>query len=168
MAQTFELDTIKYIAYVHGKPHPFVFGEVIPHPWGDDKTYTFTDELGEQANGVIIEVAPRQATQVVRIAHQATRFEDIAIEGAGWWVGIDTDGNVEVYEMGPHLKDNPLIVTTFGMTYCFVAGDSKLIVADVTTPPWNPSVEEIIPENDSRLPEAFWQTRANLLGLSNL
>lgn len=151
------------IVQIDKEQHPIKWGNVYEHEGYRDRTYTFTDEMGKEANGVLVEFEPGAATPVIKVVHDEVVFKDVAIEGAGWFLGIEPGGDVVSYEVGPKAEINPLIKYGQGWVFCWISGSDGMKVLDVTTPPFQPSMEIIMEEDSPELPQTFWQKRAELI-----
>jgi len=154
------------VVQINGEQHPIKWGDVYEHEGWRDRTYTFTDEKGEEANGVLVEFEPGAATPVIKVIHDEVKFEDVVIEGSGWFLGIDPEDNVVCYEVGPNAEINPVIVYGQRWFFCWISGPDGMKVLDVTTPPFQPSMEIIIEEGSPEPPQEFWKKRAELIELA--
>lgn len=127
------------IVQVGGEQHPIKWGDVYEHQGYRDSTFIFTDEKGEDANGVLVEFyEPGAATPVIKVIHDKVIFQDLAIEGSGCFLGIEPEGDVVCYEVGPKVENNPLIVYGRGWVFCWIGGPDGMQVLDITTPPFQP------------------------------
>lgn len=118
--------------------------------------YVFTDEKSKSSDGCVFEIEPRGSTRMMRITDADFTCQRIAIKGSGWFLGVNPDGEVVEYKLNSNSKQNPEIELTKGWVDCWIADDKGMEVADVSTPPFRPEMEEEIYLNDPSLPVEFW------------
>lgn len=141
-----------------GQSRPVDFVGTFPNKGYVDKPYIFLDEKKSEANGVLVEMEPYSSTKILRVVDKQVKFQDIAIKGGGWFLGINPEGNISVIQVNEFLEDkNPLVEYGAGWTFCWLAGGRGLEILDVTEPPFQPAMEEEIPLWSNQLPEEFWE-----------
>ena len=151
--------------------HPISFTEDFrPNNEYNISSYIFTDSKNEESDGCVFEINSRGSTGVMKITDENLECQRIAIKGSGWCLRTnlnDPNHKVEVYELTADNEENPLIELCQGWVDCFIAGDEGMEVADISTPKFNPQMEQSIPINSSELPEEFWTTYKELKQLVN-
>lgn len=124
-------------------------------------SFIFTDAKGEQSDGCVFKIEPKGSTSVMKITDPNFSCQRIAIKGSGYCLRYNTkepNRGVELYELDADKDENPLIELSEGWIDCFIAGDKGLEVVDISTPKFNPNVEEYIPAGSHELPKEYWTT----------
>jgi len=143
-----------------GQSRPVDFVGSFPSKGYVDRPYVFLDEKRAEANGVLVEMEPNAATKILYVVDQNVRFQDIAIAGSGWFLGIKPNGEIINMKVGEHLQDkNPVVEHGANWTFCWISGPEGLEILDVTEPPFNPEMEKEIKRGsaEDNLPAKFWQ-----------
>lgn len=143
---------------IDGQTHPISFGENFrPNDEYNIAAYSFTDELGKKSDGCVFEINPRGSTRVMRITDENFTCQEIGVSGRGWFLGVNPSGEVILYDIQANSEENPLVNLSKDWVVCWIAGDERFDVADVSTPPFKPEMEKEIPLDDFSLPPEFWK-----------
>lgn len=166
------------IEILKGRNRVKVNGEEHPVEWGGSFTpegyrytiesFKFTDEFGKKADGCLFTLpaaAPGEygpttcvSTRVMEITDPSLNVERNIDEGQGWYLGLDRDGII-LHEIGvdiPSDLGHATIPLSVGMIDCFIAGVKGMRVADISSPPFESTMEEEVSRDDPRIPAAFW------------
>lgn len=143
--------------------HPIKFGETL-EPTKEYKihTYTFLGEKGTKADGCVFEIAPHGSTRVMLVVDEKVDMEEIVIKGKGWFLGIDSTGDMGVREVGEDMIESRNIEQKKGQIGVWIAGDTGMEVLNITEPPFNPSMETPVKRDDPNIPSEFWRIYDNL------
>lgn len=157
---------IEHQVTIDGKAHPIKFGkEIQPTKGFFIKTYSFEDELGQEADGCLFVIEPGFSTRVGKITDPDFKVNQIAISGLGWLLALNPQGEVTVTFVGEN-EENPIIEMGEGWAYCWIASNfgDGLRVLSINQPPFDLDVEMIIEYEDARLPPEFWSHYCELKG----
>jgi hypothetical protein len=143
---------------MNGESRPVLFGKPEkPNSEYSILPYKFTDEKGQEADGCVFEISPHGSTTVMRVVNEDVRIQEIAVSGSGWFMGMSPDGEMIVQEVGEKVDENPIVDQTKGWVGVWIAGENGMKVLDITTPPFNPSMEVAVKREDDKLPQDFWK-----------
>lgn len=160
MAEKIKFDGNEPSVTTNKEKHPISFGEKFKvNNEYEINLYSFTDEKGKDSDGAVFEIEARGSTSVMKITDPNFACERIAVKGNGWFLGVSPEGEVVTYNLDADFsngKKNPQIGLSSGWVDCFIAGDDGMDVVDVSTPPFDPKMEEKISINSPDLPPLFW------------
>ncbi|AKM78881.1 MAG: hypothetical protein UX85_C0004G0111 [Candidatus Beckwithbacteria bacterium GW2011_GWB1_47_15] len=123
--------------------------------------FVFLDEAKDWASGALFDIDPDSHTAVAKVTEPEVQLIEHAIKGNGWFLDIDPKGKITKHYLD---AEKPIVLQYgTGHAFCFVAGNEGLLIQNVTTPPFNPSMEKIIEEYSPELPKAFWQEYNQLI-----
>lgn len=128
--------------------------------------YAFTGETQNQADGCLWIIPSRSSTKVVRVERGAGTFQDVPIEGAGYFLGIDPKGNIITYQFSD-LHEASIVEYGEGWVITWIGVETEFQVVGITEPPFRDDMETAIDLDDPSLPKEFLETYWKLRGRRN-
>jgi len=123
--------------------------------------FVFLDEAKDWASGALFDIDPNTHTAVTKVIEPGIQLIEHAIKGSGWFLDIDPNGKLTKHYLD---AEKPIVLQYgTGHAFCFVADSKGLLIQNVTTPPFRPEMEKIIPENSTELPKFFWREYNQLI-----
>lgn len=123
------------------------------------------NENGLDVSGVLVIIYPHAATKVLTVLHPSVRFEDAAVAGSGWFLGVNPEGRIVQTRLDTSNRSRDLIDYGAGWTFCWISDADGLVVLDTTEPAFVPSMEkEVVRGSESdQLSQEFWMAYDRLL-----
>ncbi len=117
--------------------------------------YTFVGDRQAKVDGVLWTIPPGQSSRVVRVEKAGGIFQDVPIEGSGYFLSIDPEGEIISYTFAHPIVDSTMVEYGPGWVTTWIA-EREFKVVGLTTPPFQENMESFIPIDDPQLPSEFW------------